>query len=234
MAATFCRLCTKLKMSLHLSPFKKLAVLLLVNKYTLHFIKAECSFLWSEQHQRISFLPRVCHMPHLYHNLFAEQQTVSRLAYEAPDLAVFFICLFFSFLGPNVCLSTLLLNTLSQCTGALLIVRDEVPQENKTTEAFIVLCSIMFRFSLAKANTKYSEPMVAGISWINLPFITFCAQVSFVSVLPNYVKFAKFSKNLLALFWILSYIFLTAAYYVLSFLGTCFCPVFCYRLRSSL
>ena len=33
MAATFCRLCTELKMSLHLSPFKKLVAFLLVNKY---------------------------------------------------------------------------------------------------------------------------------------------------------------------------------------------------------
>lgn len=61
------------------------------------------------------------------------------------------------------------------------------------TEKVVVLCGIIFRFSLTKANTKFSEPMVADISWINLPLLfvhIFNLLVSFWVMwnLPNFLR----------------------------------------------
>jgi hypothetical protein len=42
--------------------------------------------------------------------------------------------------------------------------------------------------------------MVAGIPWINLLWISSCIQFQFVSIVPKYLNFAGFSKNLLSLY----------------------------------
>jgi hypothetical protein len=127
MAAIFSRLCTKLNISLHLSPFKKLVVLPLVNKYTLqlHFIKAVGSFLCTEQHWCISSLPSACHMPQLSHNLFVRIKI--RWAVWHVKLLILRVSssvVYLYFLGPNVFHGTLLLSTHSQFTAAFLSVRD--------------------------------------------------------------------------------------------------------------
>jgi len=66
-----------------------------------------------------------------------------------------------------------------------------------TTGKIIVLCIVFFKFLEKRCKTKILNRMVASISRINLLLIS--SWIQFLCVVPKYVNYTTFSKNLLAM-----------------------------------
>ena len=65
----------------------------------------------------------------------------------------------FSPLGPDICLSTLFMNTLIWCSS--FSVRDQVPHPCKATDIIIVLCILMFIF----LDSELEARMIKSVPW---------------------------------------------------------------------
>jgi hypothetical protein len=103
-----------------------------------------------------------------------------------------------SLVGPNILLNTLFSNTLSLCSS--LNVRDQVSHPYKTTSRIMVLYILTFNFLDNRREGKrlWTEWQQAFPEF-SLLLISSCSQFSYVSVVPRYLNFATYSKDLFAI-----------------------------------
>jgi hypothetical protein len=97
-----------------------------------------------------------------------------------------------SFLGPNICLSSLFLNILSLCSS--LSLRDQVSHPYKTIGKITVFCILTCMFlKRRREGKKLWREMWQIFHRFNLLLISLWMVLWFVIVVPSYLKFATFS-----------------------------------------
>jgi hypothetical protein len=113
------------------------------------------------------------------------------------------LCSFFqdpssSLLGPNIFLNTLFSKNLSLCSS--LKVRGQVSHPYSTSGKIRDLYILIFSFSYETGRQKILDWIIASISQFNLLLISSWMSFWFFSVVTNYLNFAKFSNDSLAIF----------------------------------
>jgi len=126
--------------------------------------------------------------------IFGEEYTLS-----SSSLLVFSIPVTLSFLGPNIYLKILLLNTLSLCFS--LHVRDQVSYPYKVTGKITLPCILIFIFLDSKPeDRRFCTEWHQAFPDFSLPLISSWMEFWPVRVVPKYLKFCTLLKNLLRIF----------------------------------